>query len=134
MRARPKHQKVRRLGHKMKRRPKMPRQQALPKPIAGAFVNLTPHSIMVGGRVIPPCGRAARVVDEVEPAGSHGGVDLTRRRPQSVVGMPDPRDGVMYLVSARVRQACPDRPDVASPGDRIQRQDGMIVVMNLVVS
>jgi len=96
------------------------------------FVNLTPHAINVmhdSGHVvtIQPDGTVARV----SMAGMHvaniGGFDISRQSPGPVVGLPAPTDGVMWIVSAMVRTACPDRLDVVSPGDLVRNDAGVIV-------
>lgn len=41
-----------------------------------------------------------------------------------VIGLPEPTFGVVWIVSAMVREACPDRKDLASPGELIRDEKG----------
>jgi len=89
------------------------------------FINLTPHEInVVGGPSFPPSGKVARVTATVTPAGEFGGVALSRTTFGEVDGLPAPVDGTIFVVSALVRSAVPDRRDVASPGDLVRGEDG----------
>lgn len=93
------------------------------------FVNLTPHSIKLNdGREFPSEG-VARVSDtytEFNEAGicsvSHGEIN----------GLPAPREGVTYIVSAMVLSAAKEkgRNDVVAPATghpNCVRKDGFIV-------
>lgn len=44
-----------------------------------------------------------------------------------VTGLPDPEPWTYYLVSLVVRQACPDRADLLSPGELVRGSDGQPV-------
>lgn len=91
------------------------------------FVNLTPHEIVVMGEPevrVPPSGDVARVSVVTEPLGSIGGVPAFIERSGPVEGLPEPRDGVIYIVSTLVRVAVPRRVDVASPGQLVRDPDG----------
>ena len=85
------------------------------------FVNLTPHAIVVRLQdgtdlTFPPSGKVARV-DE-EPAHNLGDVDgikiLSRTSFWEVVDLPEPVEGVAYIVSGLVAGQV-YRPDVFSP-------------------
>lgn len=93
------------------------------------FINLTPHSIKLNdGREFPSEG-VARVTDtytEFDEAGicfvSHGEIN----------GLPAPREGVRYIVSAMVLTAAKEkgRNDVVAPATghpNCVRRDGFIV-------
>lgn len=93
------------------------------------FVNLTPHSIKLNdGREFPSEG-VARVTDtytEFDEAGichvNHGEIN----------GLPAPREGVTYIVSAMVLSAAKEkgRNDVVAPATghpNCVRKDGFIV-------
>lgn len=41
-----------------------------------------------------------------------------------VIGLPEPVFGVVWIVSAMVREACPERKDLASPGELIRDEKG----------
>lgn len=93
------------------------------------FVNLTPHAVVIvnGPPSIQPSGTVARCSTTVTDAGTYAGVYLQRTVYGSVEGLPPPRDGVLYIVSALVRAAVPDRTDVASPGELVRDSNGAVV-------
>jgi hypothetical protein len=99
------------------------------------FINLTPHAINLPACTIEPAGTVARCAEITELAGEFDGVQIIRRRYGQVEGLPDPQDGVIYIVSLLVRMACPERTDLASPGDLVRDANGAIVgAKNLVIS
>jgi len=92
------------------------------------FVNLTPHPIVfVDGPTVPPSGNVARVASTPKEVGKHDGVSLKYPNWGFVQGLPDPVDGVMYIVSAMVRERVVGRTDVASPGDLVRDEKGTVV-------
>lgn len=92
------------------------------------FVNLTPHAIViVGGPTLPPSGALARCATKSVPAGEFGGVALSTTAYGAVEGLPEPAEGVLYVVSALVRAAVPHRADVASPGDLVRDAAGAVI-------
>lgn len=102
------------------------------------LVNLTPHAINLHGNddnviTIQPCGEVARlsVTRETRSPVVAAGVTLPVCRPTlgEIKGLPDPRDGVLYVVSALVAEAA-KRQDVMSPGELIRDADGVIVGAN----
>lgn len=98
-------------------------------------VNHTPHVVTIGEMVIEPCGNVARCVEISAPAGSFAGVELITRQYGHVEGLPEPLPNVMYIVSALVRMALPERNDLASPGDLVRDENGKITgCKNLVVN
>ncbi len=52
------------------------------------------------------------------------GVGLYRTEYGEVTGLPDPQEGVLYIVPAMVRNALPERTDLASPGALIRNEQG----------
>ena len=118
------------------------------------LINLTPHTISIRtGDCIthdfPPSGDVARVETTpgelvAEPALHEMGVH-TARVPiysapsrDSVIGLPQPAEGVVYIVSTMVAAAVPDRPDVVSPGtgpnDEAIRVGGRIAAVTRLIS
>jgi len=88
------------------------------------FINLTQHSINVvrDGSVvlsIPPSGTVARVATFQTVVCQLDGIDVVRTVFGDIVGLPDPQDGVVYVVSTLVLQALKasgvDRSDVVAP-------------------
>jgi hypothetical protein len=104
-------------------------------------VNLTPHPITLaqGDRTVtvPPCGTVARVATTEVEVGhvDVDGLDIPVLNLQfgQVEDLPAPREGVLYLVSALVGQACPDRTDVVSPGRLIRDDQGRVVAAAALV-
>ena len=99
-----------------------------------AIINLTPHAVTVfvpGVRdevfSFPPDGRVARVSSVDTDAGAHDDIPLVRTAFGEVVDLPEPQDGVVFIVSALVRSAVPDRKDVASPGTLIRDDKGAVI-------
>jgi hypothetical protein len=61
------------------------------------------------------------------------GIQLVRKSYGSV-DLP-PETGDIYIVSNIVRQAFPDRKDLASPGDLIRDENGIVIgCKNLIVN
>lgn len=97
------------------------------------IVNLTPHTIHVydaeGETRIAtfPSAGVARVETKHSLAGMSGELQI----PQfvtvygAVEGLPEPQEGIMFVVSLLVRQALPDRMDLASPGELIRDEEGL---------
>lgn len=99
------------------------------------LINLTPHPIVFPDRIIPPTAPAARCTELSAPAGDFDGVLLITRTYSSVSDLPEPIAETMYIVSAMVRMALPERHDLASPGDLVRDAAGVIVgCKNLVIN
>lgn len=85
------------------------------------FVNLTPHPITLvreNGETttIPPSGVVARVAVKREKIGELNGFPVHRSIFGEVEGLPEPQDGVVYIVSFPVLQALQGkRSDVVAP-------------------
>lgn len=97
------------------------------------LVNLTPHPIHFvndSGEVyltLPPTLPAARCNTVTVAFGYFDGVPLTVTKFGSVTGLPEPAPGTLYIVSLVVRQASPDREDLASPGQVVRDSQGNII-------
>ena len=84
------------------------------------FVSLLPHSISVVGEdmeiTIKPSGSIARVSSTTEVVGEIGGFTVSRSTFGDVIGLPEPEEGVYYIVSGLVLSALAGtRPDVLAP-------------------
>lgn len=84
------------------------------------IINLTPHQITVekdmgggltGSTVIEPSGKVARVKEKVEILPDEGNILFVRTQWGEIQNLPEPKDGVYYLVSSIVFAAT-DRKDV----------------------
>jgi hypothetical protein len=95
--------------------------------------NLTPHDLhlVIDGAIhtIPrdPDAVIPRVVATPTVIGAVDGIPLTTVVLGAPEGVPDPVDGVFYVVSAMLRDACPTRKDLLSPGDVVRDADGKII-------
>lgn len=102
------------------------------------FINLTPHAIHLPGRVIEISGKISRCDEITSFMGEIDGVEIVYRRYGKVHDLPVFQKDVFLIVSLLVRQACPDRGDLLSPGDLIRDENGQIIgcknlVANLVI-
>jgi hypothetical protein len=91
------------------------------------FINLTPHMISVfstGGVAYEfPSEGVAHVDDtELQVVRVHAGVEIRQTQYGEVAGLPEPREGVVYIVSPMVRKRLPQRTDLASPDLRESSQ------------
>ena len=92
--------------------------------------NCTPHDIVIfgatGGVIVTlkPSGDVARVEQTLVQVGECDGIPIYRRRFGDLVGLPEPVDGVWFVVSALVAQAAPRRGDLLSPGELIRNTAG----------
>jgi hypothetical protein len=101
------------------------------------IVNLTPHAVTVqheDGTVteIPPSGTVARVEAAQVPIGDVDGITVVRSTFGPPTDLPDPAEGVVYLVSSLVAQAVPDREDVVAPDTGatcVRNENGRIVAV-----
>lgn len=85
------------------------------------LINLTPHDVVIKDKTgktyktILPDSVWARVDIDTEVIGEVCGVPLVQTKYNGVYGLPEPQDGVMYIVSHIVMQACPERTDLVRP-------------------
>ena len=95
------------------------------------IVNLTPHQLMVFDAAgesllatIEPTAPAARCSTKSETAGQVNGLPLFTTSYGEVADLPEQQADTMLVVSLVVRQACPDRKDLASPGELLRDANG----------
>lgn len=100
------------------------------------FINLTPHTVnLVEGlgcprvtRVWDPSGVVARVASVDQSTGKFfSGVALRTASFGEVKDLPEPREGVKFIVSGMVRSALPERKDLVSPGGLVRDSDGRVI-------
>ena len=95
------------------------------------IINLTPHDIVIvgenGNRTIPKSGTIARVASESRDYGFFDGISLCQSTFGSVTELPEYRPDTLLIVSAMVRTAESDRPDLASPGELVRDAGGNVV-------
>lgn len=97
-------------------------------------INLTPHDVNIcdeyGDEVIKTY-KASGIIARV----SHGwstvdyvdGVPVVVRTNEKIVNLPDPQEGVFYIVSNIVLDYCPDRLDILAPVLQVKDRDGRII-------
>jgi len=102
------------------------------------IMNFTPHplNLMPAGPTgpvvtIPPSGQVARCatsrvqVDTITVDGVT--IPVNRTQFGEVTGLPDPQPDTIYIVSAVVAQAVPDRTDVFIVDDAVRDEQGRII-------
>ena len=99
------------------------------------FVNLTPHTINFYNYEFLTSGIVARINENKKEHGLWGGIPLIEIEYGEVVDLPEPKDGVLYIVSHMLRAALPERKDLVSPGELIRDKEGNIIACkNFVIS
>ena len=102
------------------------------------IINLTPHPVVVyddqDERVLdtfPPSGTVARLKEDIEPGKTIDGYQTTTVTLGGVAGLPDEKEGVIYIVSMPLimglRAAGVDRQDVVYPFGQVRDGDGRII-------
>lgn len=101
------------------------------------IVNLTPHEITFileeGEYKVKPSGTVARVTAETKTAGHIFATRFDLKIPVTVTeygeveGLPEPTEGVIYIVSSLVAKRVPDRDDVFIPNESIRDDKGRII-------
>jgi len=99
------------------------------------LINLTPHDVVVehedGTRkVYPSSGQQARVEIEDVCVGHLDGIAVHKGKVKKVTGIPNPQDGVMYIVSLFVLQNT-NREDLLAPdtNSAIRDDKGKIIAV-----
>jgi hypothetical protein len=100
------------------------------------LINLTPHTIniILGNKTydVPASGTVARcsqtekVIGTIEVAGAVS-IPVTNQSFGDVTDLPEPKDGVFYIVSRLVASACPSRIDLLIPGPMVRDDDGKVI-------
>lgn len=88
------------------------------------FINLTSHTIkeVTSGIIIPASGRVARLKSTTIKVGDHLGAPIYSSQFGDVEGLPEPQEGVIYIVSSLCLNGITNRNDVVSPGS-LQRDE-----------
>jgi hypothetical protein len=91
-------------------------------------INLTPHPInIVGGGTIEPSGQVARCELIRIPAGDVNGIPVHKTSLGKPYGLPEPKEGTIFIVSRQVAEACPERTDLYITDDAIRNESGIII-------
>ena len=100
------------------------------------IVNLTPHAITFVGDgkelVIKPSGSIARVAAKTVDTGSISSpegfvIPTTATQYGEVEGLPEAKDGTIYIVSSLVASRVRERKDVFIPNESIRDDAGRII-------
>lgn len=99
------------------------------------LVNLTPHEVRIikndGDIVIKPGKVIARVesrtstVDRIDCDGTC--VDIVESSYGKVVGLPEPEEDTIFIVSRFVKNVVPERDDVLVPNGVVRDENGSII-------
>jgi hypothetical protein len=94
------------------------------------LVNLTPHEINYLGdtvpQVIPPSGVVARLESRAPTAKLFAGVVVNHPPFGAVVNLPEPQEGVRYIVSSFLRKELLHRKDLISPAEFVRDRSGNV--------
>ena len=86
------------------------------------IINLTPHTveIIVDGSIkkVYSSGNLARIVNRFS-IGVVEGFPVQYVKEEGIVGLPEKRDGVYYIVSRRIFDKFPERKDLLAVGSKI---------------
>lgn len=96
------------------------------------WVNLCIHDIVVVKSdtfkfVIAPSGVVARLITETISLGEIDGMPITETRLKEIVGLPEPKENTLYIVSEYVAKYCQDRDDVYFPNETIRNEQKKVI-------
>jgi len=97
------------------------------------LINCTPHEVVVlrdngTNFVVPVSGNVVRVQSTKVLVGLVDGVEVYKTSFGSVEGLPEPKDGVVYIVSTLCLTALGgSRNDCVAPGDAVRNEAGQVV-------
>ncbi len=96
------------------------------------MVNLTPHTVIIiksDGSILSlePAPRAARCAQQEQVIDSIDGIPVSRVQMGAVENLPARQQGVTYIVSHIVLQACPERSDLVKPGELVRNEQGEVI-------
>lgn len=89
------------------------------------LINLTSHDVEFPDNIVIPSSGLARV-EITDTIRYIDGVQVKARNCGETTGLPEPKPGIVYIVSSTLRLANPERTDLASPY-LIQRKEGNIL-------
>lgn len=95
--------------------------------------NGTPHAVKVVDkdgvliREILPEEITPRCSTTLEVVGDVAGIPISRTAYGKVEDLPDPEEGVFWIVSALVRTQLPERKDLLSPGQLVRDSEGKVI-------
>lgn len=98
------------------------------------LINLTPHAVTILGdgnemiKTIEPSGTIARLETSVKDMGEIEGIKVTKTCFDSVIDLPEEREGQFFIVSQMVKNSplCIGRTDLLVPTE-VVRENGKIL-------
>ena len=94
------------------------------------FVNLTSHELneTTTGIRLKPSGVVVRVHQTTEKVAEYSGMPIYKAKFGEVLGLPEPKEGIIYVVSAMALSAISEsRKDVVAPGFLKRDANGVVV-------
>lgn len=97
------------------------------------IVNMTPHDVTVYSQdnraliVYHPSGKLIRLSQRNETVGDINGIPTIKVVFGEPEGLPEYDPDTVYIVSAFVKSALPDRADLVVPSDPVRDPDGRII-------
>lgn len=97
------------------------------------IVNMTPHDVVMYGNdnrafcTFPASGKLIRLSQKNEIVGDINGIPTIKVVFGEPKGLPKYNPDIVYIVSAFVKSALPDRVDLVVPSDPVRDPDGRII-------
>ena len=95
------------------------------------IVNLMPYAVtFCNGEkvtVIEPSGTTVSIRWKTVSIGEIMGIETTETTCDKIVGLPEPKDGVVYLVSSAVAQCCRNRSDIYVADEIATDKTGQVI-------
>ena len=97
------------------------------------IVNMTPHDVVMYGNdnrafcTFPASGKLIRLSQKNEIAGDINGIPTIKVVFGEPKGLPEYNPDIVYIVSAFVKSALPDRVDLVVPSDPVRDPNGRII-------
>jgi hypothetical protein len=97
------------------------------------IINLTPHAInFVNAEsqpllTVPASGTIARLSAKTVTVGEFDGIPVTETQYGEIVGLPEPQEGTVYIVSGLVAGQCKHRNDIFIPNELVRDSEGNII-------
>lgn len=93
------------------------------------FINLTPHTVNLPtlGLAFQPSGAVARVDVALKPVAQISKIPFVKGKIGDVQGLPAQKANTIFIVSAMVRAALPQRKDLVSPSGLVRDTNGAVI-------
>ena len=96
-------------------------------------INLTPHDVSIyteDRKIIKTyaySGQIARLAQRAEVVDYIDGIPIKVSRNRRITGLPEPQEGVLYIVSDIVLNCCRHRTDLIAPGSKIYDDNRRVI-------